>query len=49
VHPENRGYGANQKPCYRLVLVAEAEIMRWEDWRVRSSGNRKTRIPAPNV
>src|SRR6266487_4137852 len=22
VHPENRGYGANQKTCYRLALAA---------------------------
>src|SRR5262249_56107206 len=25
VHPENRGYGANQKTCYRLALAAGAE------------------------
>ena len=24
VHPENRGYGANQKTCYRLALAAGA-------------------------
>jgi glycosyltransferase involved in cell wall biosynthesis len=27
VHPENRGYGANQKTCYRLALAAGAEII----------------------
>jgi glycosyltransferase involved in cell wall biosynthesis len=27
VHPENRGYGANQKTCYRLALAAEADII----------------------
>src|SRR6476469_3080265 len=27
VHPENRGYGANQKTCYRLALVAGADII----------------------
>jgi len=27
VHPENRGYGANQKTCYRLALAAEADIV----------------------
>jgi glycosyltransferase involved in cell wall biosynthesis len=27
VHPENRGYGANQKTCYRLALVAGADIV----------------------
>ena len=27
VHPENRGYGANQKTCYRLALEAEADIV----------------------
>ena len=27
VHPENRGYGANQKTCYRLALTAEADII----------------------
>jgi glycosyltransferase involved in cell wall biosynthesis len=27
VHPENRGYGANQKSCYRLALDAGAEIV----------------------
>ncbi len=26
-HPENRGYGANQKTCYRLALAAEADIV----------------------
>jgi glycosyltransferase involved in cell wall biosynthesis len=27
VHPENRGYGANQKTCYRLALAAEGDII----------------------
>src|ERR1700693_4126400 len=27
VHPENRGYGANQKTCYRLALGAGADIV----------------------
>src|SRR5467141_1012595 len=27
VHPENRGYGANQKTCYRLALAAGAAII----------------------
>src|ERR1700732_898288 len=27
VHPENRGYGANQKTCYRLALGAGADII----------------------
>ena len=27
VHPENRGYGANQKTCYRLALDAGADIV----------------------
>jgi glycosyltransferase involved in cell wall biosynthesis len=27
VHPENRGYGANQKSCYRLALAADADII----------------------
>src|ERR671926_33279 len=27
VHPENRGYGANQKTCYRLALNAGADII----------------------
>jgi glycosyltransferase involved in cell wall biosynthesis len=27
VHPENRGYGANQKTCYRLALDAGANII----------------------
>src|SRR5437899_5157399 len=27
VHPENRGYGANQKTCYRLALAASADII----------------------
>src|SRR5438132_5320928 len=27
VHPENRGYGANQKTCYRLALTAGADII----------------------
>ncbi len=26
-HPENRGYGANQKTCYRLALAAGADII----------------------
>lgn len=26
-HPENRGYGANQKTCYRLALEADADII----------------------
>src|SRR2546429_6738129 len=26
VHPENRGYGGNQKTCYRLALAAGADI-----------------------
>lgn len=26
-HPENRGYGANQKSCYRLALEQEADIV----------------------
>jgi glycosyltransferase involved in cell wall biosynthesis len=26
-HPENRGYGANQKTCYRLALDAGADIV----------------------
>ena len=26
-HPENRGYGANQKTCYRLALAAGADIV----------------------
>jgi glycosyltransferase involved in cell wall biosynthesis len=26
VHPANRGYGANQKTCYRLALAAGADI-----------------------
>jgi len=26
-HPENRGYGANQKTCYRLALEAGADIV----------------------
>src|SRR2546429_8086469 len=25
VHPENRGYGANQKTCYRLALAEGAD------------------------
>src|SRR4029078_3640029 len=25
VHPENRGYGANQKTCYRLALAPGAD------------------------
>ena len=27
VHPENRGYGANQKTCYQLALDARADII----------------------
>jgi glycosyltransferase involved in cell wall biosynthesis len=27
VHPENRGYGANQKTCYRLALAAGADVV----------------------
>ena len=27
VHPENRGYGANQKTCYREALAAGADIV----------------------
>jgi glycosyltransferase involved in cell wall biosynthesis len=27
VHPMNRGYGANQKTCYRLALAAKADIV----------------------
>jgi glycosyltransferase involved in cell wall biosynthesis len=27
VHPENRGYGGNQKTCYRLALAAGADIV----------------------
>src|SRR3954464_13596311 len=27
VHPENRGYVANQKTCYRLALAAGADII----------------------
>src|SRR5438093_13183096 len=27
MHPENRGYGANQKTCYRLALAAGADII----------------------
>ncbi len=27
VHPNNRGYGANQKTCYRLALAAGADIV----------------------
>ena len=27
VHPENRGYGGNQKSCYRLALDADADIV----------------------
>jgi glycosyltransferase involved in cell wall biosynthesis len=26
-HPENRGYGANQKTCYRLALAAGGDII----------------------
>ncbi len=27
VHPQNRGYGANQKSCYRLALAAGADVV----------------------
>src|SRR5881409_1169316 len=27
VHPENRGYGGNQKTCYRLALAAGADVI----------------------
>src|SRR6185503_9551685 len=27
VHPRNRGYGGNQKTCYRLALAAGADII----------------------
>ena len=27
VHPRNRGYGANQKTCYRLALEAGADVV----------------------
>src|SRR3954447_26304413 len=27
VHPANRGYGGNQKTCYRLALAAAADIV----------------------
>ena len=27
IHPSNRGYGGNQKTCYRLALVAGADIV----------------------
>ena len=27
VHPSNRGYGGNQKTCYRLALAAGADIV----------------------
>ncbi len=27
VHPENRGYGANQKTCYRLAVAAGGDII----------------------
>jgi glycosyltransferase involved in cell wall biosynthesis len=27
VHPQNRGYGANQKTCYRLALAAGADVV----------------------
>lgn len=35
VHPENRGYGANQKTCCRLALAAGADIiiMRHPDYQ----------------
>src|ERR1700747_33522 len=27
VHPENRGYGANQKTCYRLALAGGGDLL----------------------
>ena len=27
VHPQNRGYGGNQKTCYRLAIEADADIV----------------------
>ena len=27
VHPQNRGYGGNQKTCYRLALAARADVV----------------------
>jgi glycosyltransferase involved in cell wall biosynthesis len=27
VHPKNRGYGGNQKTCYRLALAAQADVV----------------------
>jgi len=27
VHPENRGYGGNQKTCYRLALAAKTALV----------------------
>lgn len=27
VHPENRGYGGNQKTCYRLALETDADVV----------------------
>jgi len=27
VHPQNRGYGGNQKTCYRLALSAGADVV----------------------
>jgi glycosyltransferase involved in cell wall biosynthesis len=27
VHPRNRGYGGNQKTCYRLALAASADVV----------------------
>lgn len=27
VHPENRGYGGNQKSCYRLALASGADVI----------------------
>jgi len=27
VHPKNRGYGGNQKTCYRLALAAGADVV----------------------
>src|SRR5205823_11517146 len=27
IHPRNRGYGANQKTCYRLALDSGADIV----------------------
>src|SRR4051812_10097440 len=27
LHPENRGYGGNQKTCYRLAIAAGADVV----------------------